>query len=387
MAIGLTGGKSSIVSSGSMSLDKTMKEYESSIPPADQVVRLAVLPGGLYSPRDFEPFRKAPPPVDLLISTPASVGPLGLSPRNMDLFTDIPTVVVDEADMLLDGGYIRQLENVFMGFRRADRTDKSAPPTQHVFVAATLPDYGLRSVDAYLRKKFPHSERVTLDGMHNARHSGLQEATTWIEEESKKERMIQLVSMLGEDEKVMVFLNTVGEVEAATQALLRNGKTALAYHAKIPLDERPSILDRFRRYQPDSSALTDEEDTVPILVCTDLASRGLDIPGVTTVVQLQFSTNVVAHLHRMGRCGRAGRKTGRGIVFYGQQERELVEAVRAAEDQQNKMVLEQDVLELNVGDDEEGTVGGGAGKVTKAFSRKRGFRKKRKKLAQASSEQ
>ena len=113
-----------------------------------------------------------------------------------------------------------------------------------------------------------------------------------------------------------------------------------------------------------------------MLVCTDLASRGLDIPGVTAVVQLQFAGNVVSHLHRMGRCGRAGNRDGRGIIFYGPQEADLVAVVRDAEKEQSRMELSQDVeeeLEDEENNNEE------AGKVKRAFSRKRGFTKKRKK--------
>lgn len=363
------------------------------------IVRMAIMPGGLQDPLDFRPFRDSKalggtsPPVDLVISTPAAIGPLGLKPKNIDMFADIETLVIDEADMLLDGGYIRQLENVLLGFRRADRLDASlgVRKTQHVFVAATLPDMGLRSVDAYLQKKFPRSKRVTMQGMHNARHYGLAEKTVWVEENSKKGRMEQLVDMLQtspsekglglQGEKVMVFLNSVDDVEGACQALIRAGIEAVPYHAKLSLAERTVALDRFRRYSSESSSASNPEDAVSILVCTDLASRGLDVPGVTAVVQLQFAGNVVAHLHRMGRCGRAGQRTGRGIIFYGDTEKELVQVVQEAEEQQERMVLQQDVLEQEADDLEE------VGKVKKAFSRKRGFTKKRKKLQREAEEQ
>jgi superfamily II DNA/RNA helicase len=137
------------------------------------------------------------------------------------------------------------------------------------------------------------------------------------------------------------------------------GIEALPYHAKSPLQDRVDNLNAFR------------ESTDQLLVCTDLASRGLDIPDVQTVVQLQMAGNVVAHLHRMGRCGRGGKK-GVGIVYYGSQERELVSVIRLAEKEQGSLQVEMDV-EV---DAEEGE---GKGKIDAAFSRKRGFRKKRKK--------
>eukprot|EP00532_Pseudo-nitzschia_australis_P005222 CAMPEP_0168193024 /NCGR_PEP_ID=MMETSP0139_2-20121125/18369_1 /TAXON_ID=44445 /ORGANISM="Pseudo-nitzschia australis, Strain 10249 10 AB" /LENGTH=641 /DNA_ID=CAMNT_0008116319 /DNA_START=347 /DNA_END=2272 /DNA_ORIENTATION=- len=373
------------------------------------IVRMAVMPGALKEPMDFKPFRDSigfggdDPPVDILVSTPAALGPLGLPPKFIDLFADVKTLVVDEADMLLDGGYIRSLENVLIGFRRADRlVDPNADPdddqtiqkTQHVFCAATLPDVGLKSVNAYLEKRFPYAKRIETGNMHNAKHYGLSQATKWYQVETKKERMERLAEMLLtvpddgnsndglKGEKTMVFLNSVGDVEAVHQALVDRGVNAVPYHAKVSLNERSENLDRFRRYTEGGDDAV-KNDAVPVLICTDLASRGLDVPGVTAVVQLQFSGNVVSHLHRMGRCGRAGQRTGRGIIFYDEKEAELIEVVQEAETQQEKMQLEGQEVDDRL-DDDDGKAK--KGKVQKAFSRKRGFTKKRKKLRREETE-
>lgn len=400
MAVDLCGGKARALvvgGRGGSSLSSTLDSNDDQKKVDEkEIIRLAVMPGGLKEPEDFQPFRYSlplggsDPPVDLVISTPAAVAPLGLKPKNIDMFGDIETLIIDEADMLLDGGYLRPLENVLMGFRRADKlqVDESLgmKKTQHVFVGATLPDMGLRSVDAYLQKKFPYANRVTMSGMHNARHYGLQEQTVWIEEgpDGNRGRMQRLVELLKtpreegglDGEKIMLFLNSVDDVDGATNALSRAGIEAVPYHAKVPLADRAENLDRFRSYHADRE--NDDDTAVPILVCTDLASRGLDIPGVTVVVQLQFAGNVVAHLHRMGRCGRAGKRNGRGIIFFGEKERALVEVVREAEQQQDRMVLKGDVDAAD--DDEETGEAVPPGSVKNAFSRKRGFTKKRKKL-------
>ena len=193
----------------------------------------------------------------------------------------------------------------------------------------------------------------------------------------------------------MVFVNTVENVDAACEALVLAGINAIPYHAKIPQTERILNMDRFRRYKPESASSTQQnnekdvdDDTVPVLVCSDLASRGIDIPGVTAVVQLEFATNVVAHLHRMGRSGRAGQPTGgRGIVFYGDVEEPLARVVQQAEQEQDQMMSLQgnDVMEVEQKDDEDDEADvedseAVAGSVQNAFSRKRGFTKKRKKL-------
>ena len=229
-----------------------LAEDDSVIRGADpNVVRLAILPGGLEEPGSFKPFRDSiglegsNAPVDLLICTPAALGAFGASPKNIDLFADVQTLIIDEADMLLDGGYLRQLENVLMGFRRADKLNRAsfasqeedddegdfftARKTQHVFIGATLPDFGLKSVDAYIAKKFPHAQRVNMPGLHNARHYGLRDHTIWLEqpaENNNRERLEQLVDFLKSEEeyglseeKIMVFLNTVEDVDGVTNGL------------------------------------------------------------------------------------------------------------------------------------------------------------------------
>jgi superfamily II DNA/RNA helicase len=177
-------------------------------------------------------------------------------------------------------------------------------------------------------------------------------------------------SLVGE--KVMIFLNSIEDVDSATTALSRNGIDAMSFHAKLSLEERTENLNKFRKYVAHSE--DNDPDAVPILVCTDLAARGLDIPGVTSVVQLQFAGNVVTHLHRMGRCGRAGKRDGRGVIFYGGSESELVNVVCQAEKEQTTMVLKSNEIEYTDGQTET------TGKVQNAFSRKRGFTKKRKKI-------
>jgi superfamily II DNA/RNA helicase len=368
MALPLCGGPACLIGGTT----RLMDEPHDSPDPAT-LVRLAILPGGLKEPHDFVPFRNSiplggsDPPVDILISTPAAVAPWSLKLKHISFFADIGTLILDEADMLLDGGYLRPLQDVLLGFRRADKLDDShgVTKTQYIFCAATLPDQGTRSVDAYLQKKFPYVTRITMAGMHQPKHYGLKERTVWIELEGNKERMERLVEFLQtssdqgglKGDKTMIFLNSIDDVEGAHGALQRAGFAPTKYHAKIPLEERTRQLDLFRN------------DTASILVCTDLASRGLDLPGVTAVVQLQFAGNAVAHLHRMGRCGRAGQRTGRGIVFYDSGQAALIKVVQEAEEQQERMMLEG-----NVEDEEEETV-----TVKKAFSRRRGFTKKLKK--------
>jgi hypothetical protein len=130
MAASVCGGLDRCIVWGAEAMGMDFNRLPSDDIPEEEVVRLALLPGGLSAPQDFPPWRfvtstspnhQRQPPPDLVFATPANLGPLALSPKHINLFADISTLVVDEADMLLDGGYIRQLNNVLMGFRRADR--------------------------------------------------------------------------------------------------------------------------------------------------------------------------------------------------------------------------------------------------------------------------
>ncbi|KAL7527185.1 hypothetical protein ACHAWF_002068 [Thalassiosira exigua] len=98
----------------------------------------------------------------------------------------------------------------------------------------------------------------------------------------------------------------------------------------------------------------------------DRTEEGVD--GRSAIVQLQFTQNVVAHLHRMGCRGRACNCDGRGVVFYSVQQRKFLELVREAEEQQARMTLVQDM-------EDGGELGDGAevGKMEKAFGWMRGF--------------
>nr|AKF43366.1 DEA(D/H)-box RNA helicase family protein [Pelargonium cotyledonis] len=219
---------------------------------------------------------------------------------------------------------------------------------QYVFVAATLPFNGKKTAGEVLKRMFPDANWVTGNYLHF--HNPRMEQK-WIEVsvDTQVDALIDAVNqgygsaMLdnGADvSRIMVFANTVEAAEAVAKILSTAGIECYCYHKGRSFDER-------------EKALVDFEEKGGILVCTDAAARGIDIPNVSYVIQADFATSAVDFLHRIGRTARAG-KYGRVTSLYTESDRDLVATVRRA-----------------------GELGQ---PVEAAFSRKRGFRNKLKKL-------
>jgi superfamily II DNA/RNA helicase len=220
---------------------------------------------------------------------------------------------------------------------------------QYVFVAATLPQSGKKTAGGVLKRMFPNA--VWVSGAYLHRHNPRLERR-WIEvtADTQVSALLDAVkyglknevhdTKLGPN-RTMVFTNTVDAANSVSDILQRVGVPCILYHRDSSLEERAKNLQSFR-------------ENGGVLVCTDAAARGLDVPNVSHVIQAEFAACAVDFLHRVGRTARAGQS---GIVtsLYTEANRDLVRAVRQAE-------------EL-------------AQPVEKAFSRKRSFRNKLKKQA------
>ncbi|KAJ1273935.1 hypothetical protein BS78_05G023800 [Paspalum vaginatum] len=244
-----------------------------------------------------------------------------------------------------------ELENSHVGARRDWRRVRKIyrRSKQYVFVAATLPQSGKKTAGGVLKRMFP--DAVWVSGTYLHRHNPRLERR-WIEvtSDTQVEALLDAVKHGLKSElhdandfprRTMVFTNTVEAANSVSEILRRVGIPCILYHRESSLEERANNLQSFR-------------ENGGVLVCTDAAARGLDVPNVYHVIQAEFAACAVDFLHRVGRTARAGRS---GIVtsLYTEANRDLVRAVRQAE-------------EL-------------AQPVERAFSRKRSFRNKLKKQA------
>ncbi|XP_057753020.1 DEAD-box ATP-dependent RNA helicase 22 isoform X2 [Arachis stenosperma] len=230
-------------------------------------------------------------------------------------------------------------------WRRVRKTYKRSK--QYIFVAATLPVNGKKTAGAMLKHMFPDATWVSGNYLH-CHNPRLEQRWVEVTVESQVDQLIKAVrhpfkptdlDNAGGIQRTMVFANTVEAVEAVAKILLRCGIECLRYHKNCTLEER-------------AQALVEFEEKGGVLVCTDAAARGVDIPNVLHVIQADFATSAVDFLHRVGRTARAG-QFGLVTSMYTESNKELVRAVRRA--------------------------GELAQPVEAAFSRKRSFRNKLKK--------
>lgn len=259
---------------------------------------------------------------------------------------------VDEEndDGHVQDGSVKPVENAHVGgrkdWRRVRKVYKRSK--QYVFVAATLPQSGKKTAGGVLKRMFPSA--VWVSGAYLHRHNPrLERRWIAVTADTQVDALLDAVKYglksevdpeLGPN-RTMVFTNTVDAANSVSDILWRVGIPCILYHRESSLEERTANLQSFR-------------ENGGVLVCTDAAARGLDVPNVSHVIQAEFAACAVDFLHRVGRTARAGQS---GIVtsLYTDANRDLVSAVRQAE-------------EL-------------AQPVERAFSRKRSFRNKLKKQA------
>ena len=218
-----------------------------------------------------------------------------------------------------------------------------APTRQYIFAAATIHSSGKRTPGETLKLGFPDAAWVAGPRLHR---SAAQLAHVWREvgADTRDDAVLAALREAPAGARTLVFANTVASAAALAERLADEpGVRSAAYHSGVPTVERFATLAAFRAGEVD------------VLVCTDSAARGLDVPGVAHVVQAEFALNAVDYLHRAGRTARAG-APGRLTSLYDEEAAQLVAAVRSAVE--------------------------AGSPVEDAFSRKRSFRKKLKKYGE-----
>jgi superfamily II DNA/RNA helicase len=264
---------------------------------AGQKLNVALIIGGVsFDDQDAKLTRG----VDVLIATPGRL--LDHFGRGRLLLTGVELLVIDEADRMLDMGFIPDIERIC----------KLVPFTrQTLFFTATMP---------------PEIQRITEQFLHNpvrvevSRPASTVAATTQLlvktgrEPHEKRDTLRALIRTADGLTNAIIFCNRKREVAALHRSLVRHGFSAIALHGDMDQSSRTAALDQFRKNE------------VTLLVASDVAARGLDIPAVSHIFNFDVPHHPDDYVHRIGRTGRAGR-TGTAITVVTPAEQKSVVAI------------------------------------------------------------
>lgn len=247
----------------------SFKAYGASVP-----LRTAVAYGGVSINPQMMKLRKG---LDIMVATPGRL--LDLYRQNAVRFDQLQTLVLDEADRMLDLGFSRELDAVFAALPAKRQT---------LLFSATFSDE-IRAMAGKLLTD-PLSIEVS------PRNTTVQKIRQWAVPVDKKRKTELFMHLLAKKRwrQVLVFVKTRKGVEVLVDALAARGVAADSIHGDKPQPARLRALERFKAGQ------------CAILVATDVAARGLDIDDLPIVVNFDLPIVAEDYVHRTGRTGRAG---------------------------------------------------------------------------------
>jgi ATP-dependent RNA helicase DeaD len=260
-------------------------------------VRTVAIYGGSSMDRQIEGLARG---AQVVVGTPGRV--LDLIRRGELKLDRVHTVVLDEADRMLDMGFIVDVETILSRCPR-DR--------QTALFSATMPYAILRICDRFMKRDPAHvTVRPDLKTVETVR-----QLVYFVAEQDKVAALVELNETYGFD-RLLVFRHTQIGVDRLAATLKRRGKNVAALHGGLSQRERDRTLAAFRAGK------------IQFLIATNVASRGLDITDLPYVLSFDIPEDADTYVHRIGRTGRAGRE-GTAITFVGEWDLDAWEAIKS----------------------------------------------------------
>ena len=235
--------------------------------------------------------------VDVLIATPGRL--IDLFERGGLMLTDTRLLVIDEADRMLDMGFIPDVERIVAMLPKTRQT---------LFFSATMAPEIRRLSDAFL-----DNPRMITVSKSASVATTIVAGLALVAEHDKREALRRLIRS-EEVANALIFCNRKRDVDILYKSLSRHGFSVGALHGDMSQPARFATLDKFKKNE------------LRLLVCSDVAARGIDIGGLSHVFNFDVPHHAEDYVHRIGRTGRAG-LTGHAFTLCSPEDRLAVEAI------------------------------------------------------------
>ena len=261
--------------------------------------------GGVPSDTQIRELRQG---VDIVIGTPGRINEF--IEKKILYLNLIKYLVIDESDRMLDMGFKPQLENIICKNNQMTPKDKR----NNLMFSATIPSeveeisYQFMKEDCYLITTNKNRENKN---EYNA-NENVEQTIYYVEEEEKILKLHEILQTI--EGNVIIFLEKKKSVDKLEGFLLNSNYNAIGIHGDKLQSERQKAIKKF------------SSGEIPILVATDVASRGLDFPNVSYVFNFDMPKNIEDYIHRIGRTGRVGNK-GKAISFYNENNKQIGESL------------------------------------------------------------
>ncbi len=285
-------------------------------------LNVALLIGGVsFGDQETKIMRGA----DVLIATPGRL--LDFAERGKLLLTGIEILVIDEADRMLDMGFIPDIERIC----------KLVPFTrQTLFFSATMPPEITRLTETFLHNPV----RIEVARAASTATTITQGLVASAPGPAKRETLRRLIRGADDFKNAIIFCNRKRDVALLHKSLLKHGFNAGALHGDLDQRARMAALDSFKSGE------------TTLIVCSDVAARGLDIPDVSHIFNFDVPTHSEDYVHRIGRTGRAG-KSGVAISIVTRADQRHIAEIEKLIARKIDWIGGESIAELKEGDEAE----------------------------------
>jgi superfamily II DNA/RNA helicase len=249
-----------------------------------RTVRVLTIYGGVAYEPQLDALKKG---VDVVVGTPGRL--LDLANRGVLDLGHIKVLVLDEADEMLDLGFLPDVERILR---------KTPELRQTMLFSATMPS----AVIALARTHMRHPLNIRAESHEDTEMVPTTAQFVYRAHDLDKPEVVARILQADDRGRVMIFCRTKREASRLTDDLQDRGFKAAAIHGDLNQQARERALTRFRG------------DKIDVLICTDVAARGIDVEGVTHVINNTCPEDEKAYIHRIGRTGRAG-ASGIAVTF------------------------------------------------------------------------